>query len=118
MQHRDLSHLVDIVNAARLVLEFVQDVTWNDFEEDVMRQSAVMKQLEIVGEATKRMSEQFRSEHPSVPWRNMAGMRDVLVHAYDHVDVYEVWNAATLSVPELLDKLEPLVELLGGGEQG
>jgi len=116
MQDRDLCHLVDIVNAARLVLEFVRDVAWDDFEEDVMRQSAVMKQLEVVGEAAKRIADKFRADHPAIPWRKMAGMRDVLVHAYDHVDLDEVWNAATVAVPELLQMLEPLIESLGGEE--
>lgn len=74
-----------------------------------MRQSAVARQLEIIGEATKRLSEEFRGAHPEVPWRHMAGMRDVLIHAYDHVDMDEVWVAATESLPKLIAEIAPLV---------
>jgi uncharacterized protein with HEPN domain len=74
-----------------------------------MCQSAVIRQLEIVGEATKRLSEPFRTNHPDIPWQKMAGMRDILIHAYDAVDLDEVWNASTRSIPQLIERLEPLV---------
>jgi len=55
-----------------------------------MRHSAIVRQIEIIGEATKRLSEDFRNSHPEIPWRSMAGMRDVVIHGYDHVDLEEV----------------------------
>ncbi|MFB2981391.1 DUF86 domain-containing protein [Microseira sp. BLCC-F43] len=109
MQPRDLSSLVDILAAARLVQMFIAGVDRNTFETDLMRQSAVVRQLEIIGEATKRLSEAFRASHPKIPWRQMAGMRDILIHNYDDVDLDEVWNVATISIPELIQQIEPLV---------
>ena len=109
-QGRDPSCLADIMGAARQIAAFIGGVDKAAFLEDPMRQSAVVRQLEIIGEATKRLSEQFRADHPSIPWRAMAGMRDILIHAYDHVDPNEVWKAASVSVPALLESLEPLLE--------
>jgi uncharacterized protein with HEPN domain len=109
MPSRDLVYLLDILGAAHLVQEFIEGVDWQAFEADLMRQSAVMRQIEVMGEATKRLSEEFRASYPNIPWRNIAGMRDILIHAYDHVDLDEVWKAATVSIPALIQQIEPLI---------
>lgn len=106
---RDLTYLADILQAARLVQDFATGVAAEAFFEDPLRQSAILRQLEITGEATKRLSEAFRSSHPEIPWRNMAGMRDVLIHAYDHVDLEEVWKTVERDIPRLIALIEPLV---------
>ena len=68
----------------------------------------MVREMEIIGEATKRISEGFRSAHPEIPWKKMAGMRDVLIHAYDEVDLDEVWNVSQNAIPELIAMIEPL----------
>lgn len=117
MQERDAAYLADILVAARLVQRFVAGVTREDFERDVMRESAVARQLEIVCEATKNVSEELRRAHPEIPWRKMAGMRDLLIHAYRRVDPAEVWQAATVAVPALISALEPLVRSVQDSEE-
>ncbi len=109
MPSNDISYLADILQAARLVQSFVEGVDKTLFEQDLMRQSAVIRQIEIIGEATKRLSDSFRTSRPDIPWRSIAGMRDILIHAYDHVDLDEVWNTATLAIPDLNSKIELLV---------
>lgn len=109
MASRDLVYLLDILEAAQLVQSFIEGVDREMFEEDLMRQSAVMRQIEIMGEATKRLSEEFRANHPAIPWRNIAGMRDILIHAYNHVDLDEVWNAAIHSIPTLIRQIQILI---------
>ena len=107
--HRDETTLLDIVSAARLVLAFTRSMTKDAFFGDVKTQSAVLHQLMIIGEAVKRLSSEFRAQHPGVPWSLIAGMRDQLIHAYDAVDLEEVWKTATVDVPDLLAQIEPLL---------
>ncbi len=109
MSQRDVAHLVDVLVAARLLRRFIEGVEKAAFEADELRQAAVIRQLEVIGEATKRFSPAFRSAHPHIPWRQMAGMRDILIHAYDHVDLDEVWNVATRELPSLMEKISALL---------
>lgn len=109
MPGHDDSYVVDIYEAAKLVQRFTEGVVKKEFDHDLLRQSAVIRQLEIIGEATKRLSEGFRLKHPGVPWRKMAGMRDILIHVYDHVNIDAVWNVAIVSIPVLIEKLRPFV---------
>ena len=109
MSPRDLDYVVDILAAAHLIQSFLVGRDRDVFGTDLMCQSAVIRQLEIIGEATKRLSATFRGDHPEIPWRQMAGMRDILIHAYDAVDIDEVWNVATQAIPRLVVQLELLV---------
>ncbi len=109
MGRSDRDYLKDILDAARLVRRFIQDVDQDTFNEDDMLQSAVVRQLEIIGEATKRLSPESRINHPAIPWQDMAGMRDILIHAYDHLNLNLIWNTATVYVPDLIRQIEPLV---------
>ena len=81
----------------------------NTFDEGLKTQSAVICQLEIIGEATKRLSDELRETHADIPWRQMAGMRDVLIHAYDHVDIDEVWNVIEQALPDVVIKTKALL---------
>ncbi len=104
---RDEAILLDIARAARLVLEFKKGMDKTTFLDDVKTQSSVLHQLMVMGEAVKRLSEEFRSQHREIPWSLIAGMRDKLIHGYDIVDLDEVWRTATSDVPNLLAWLEP-----------
>lgn len=89
-------------------------VTREALSEDDLRQAAVVRQIEILGEGTKRLSAEFRAQHTNIDWKRVAGMRDVLIHAYDRVDIEEVWSVATTDAPNLIHFLEPLVGDLTG----
>lgn len=106
---RDSTVVLDIVQAAHLVLAFKEGMTKAAFGTDRKTQSAVLHQLMVIGEAVKRLSPEFRASHMDIPWSAIAGMRDHLVHGYDVVDLEEVWKTATVDVPSLLAALEPLV---------
>ncbi len=106
---RDSATLLDIAKAAGRVREFTRDMDEVPFISDAKSVSAVLYQVTVIGEAVKRLSPEFRNIHSDIPWKRMAGMRDKLIHGYDHVDLEEVWKVATSDVPELLAHLEPLL---------
>ena len=105
---RDDAHLIDILKAARLAIEFKGPAGKAQFLADAKTQSAVLHQLLIVGEAVKRISPELRAAHPEVPWKLIAGTRDKLNHFYEGVDLEEVWKMVTSDVPELVRLVEPL----------
>jgi uncharacterized protein with HEPN domain len=109
MQPDDPALLLDIVLAARQVAEFVEHMTEEDFLGQVMFQNAVTYQVQTIGEAASRVSQQFQSAHPEIPWPKITGMRHRLVHGYRHVQLDLVWEAATTDIPSLIAMLEPLV---------
>jgi uncharacterized protein with HEPN domain len=113
----DLAWLVDIRDAARRIRRAVEGLTRAAYEADEYRVLSVERLLEILGEATKQLSPEFRSAHPEIPWRQMAGMRDVLIHAYRDINPDEVWKAVSISVPALLTAIEPLILTEGDDEQ-
>ncbi len=106
---RDLGSVVDIVLACRDILDFTRGMTELQFQGSELVRSAVVRKIEVVGEAAKRVSDAFRADHAGVPWLAMAGMRDRLIHGYDQVDWQRVWETVEIHVPELLAYLEPLV---------
>lgn len=104
---RDRAYLLDIMEAAQRALEYVVGVTREDFLENQQLQDAVVRRLEIIGEAARRTSVEMKDRHPSLPWREMIGMRNLLIHEYDFVDAEILWQ--TLS-----DDLQPLIQAISG----
>ncbi len=101
--------VLDIIRAARLAQEFKQGLDKDDFLADIKTQSAVLHQLMVMGEAVKRLSMAYRNQHPHIPWKVIAGMRDVLIHGYDIVDLNEVWKTVNVDIPQVLPLLEKLI---------
>ena len=106
---RDEAILLDVAQAARLVLTFKRGMDKAAFLQDTKTQSAILHQLMVMGEAVKRLSPEFRARHPDIPWALVAAMRDKLIHGYDIVDLDEVWKTAEADVPDLLAWIEPLL---------
>jgi uncharacterized protein with HEPN domain len=107
-RHDDATTLRQILEHGREVIERMRGRTVEDLVADRTLQLSVTRLLEILGEASRRLSQEFRASHPEVPWREIAGMRNRLVHAYDDIDPSTVWKTATEDVPRLLTILEPL----------
>lgn len=109
MDPRDAGYLLDIFDSARFAQEYVEGVEQHAFERDRRTRSAVIYEILIIGEAAKRVSADFKAAHPEIPWRAMAGMRDVMIHDYRDVDVPNVWATVKESIPALITALESLV---------
>ena len=105
---RDEATLLDIARAARLVIEFKQGMDKTTFLKDLKTQSAILHQLMVMGEAMKRLSQDFRARHPEIPWALIAGMRDKLIHEYFGVDTRIVWETVKKNIPEALSQFRRL----------
>ena len=97
----DSIYIDHILNSIDRILDYISGKDRESFEADLVTQDAVVRQLEIIGEATKRVSAELRSKHPDIPWSDMAGMRDVLIHDYLDVDFGVVWKTASEDIPNL-----------------
>jgi uncharacterized protein with HEPN domain len=97
----DQLYLDHIRDAIGMIETYTLGKTRKEFMQTPMMRDAVIRQLEIVGEATKKISRATRKKHPSVPWKDMAGMRDKLIHEYFGVDLGAVWDTATKDLPVL-----------------
>jgi len=105
----DAAAILDILLACRRVQRFVEGVAEPAFQRNEEKRWAVVSQLLVVGEAVKRLSDEFQEEHNRTPWAQMAGMRNRLIHGYDKINWHLVWKTATRDVPTLLAELEGLV---------
>ena len=99
----------DLLLAARAIREFVQGMTHDQFRDDFKTQCAVVQQITVLGEATKRLSPDYRARHPSIPWQEIAGMRDRCVHGYDNINLKLVWEVSQVHARQLMDYLEKIV---------
>ena len=106
---RDQAYLLDILSSAQLIWSYIEGVELDEFLDDVRLQDSVIRRIEIIGEAAGRVSLQLREAQPQIPWRDMRGMRNQLIHRYDGVDLHVVWNTAQDSIPRLVDLIESLL---------
>jgi len=106
---RDRESLIDIANAIKRILRYTDRVSRAELETNDEKLSAILYQITIIGEATKRLSQPFRQQHPEIHWREMAGMRDVIVHKYDQLDFDVVWDVVQNKLSELLSSIEVLL---------
>lgn len=102
-------HMLDAVSAIR---EYVAGFSEAQFKKTRLVQDGVIRQVLIIGEAAKKVSDGFKKKHKELPWQDMAGMRDKLVHDYFGVDIDEVWKTAKNDIPELKKYLETILRSL------
>jgi len=107
---RSEAYLQDILNAARLATRYLSGMEEAQFLDDIQTQDSVVRRLEIIGEAARRVPDDFRAAHPELPWESMVQMRNVMIHQYDDVDPAIVWDTVRQDLPPLIALLE---EILG-----
>ncbi len=106
MKRDFLVYIDDILNAMDQAEMFVTEMSYEQFENDLRTTYAVTRALEIVGEAARRLPLDFRDLYPDIPWKDMAGMRDRIIHGYDMVDLRIVWDVVKKDIPQI----KPLIQ--------
>jgi len=108
MKKDDQVYLVHILEAITKIERYTCDLDIESFLDTDLIQDAVIRQLEIIGEAAKNVSQATRSLSSDIPWKDMAGMRDILIHQYFGVDLHAVWDTVVKDLPDFRDKIAQL----------
>ncbi len=115
---RDITlYLRDILDAIDAIERFVEGMNLEEFERDDKTSSAVMRKFEIIGEAAKHIPNEVRRKYPDIPWKEMAGFRDKLIHFYFGIEYDIVWNTIKEVLPSLKRKIEEVLKDLKEGEE-
>jgi uncharacterized protein with HEPN domain len=107
MKKDDTVYIQHILDAIHRVQEYIGGTDNAGFRNNKMLQAAVCREIEIIGEASKRLSKSFKAKHPDIPWKAVAGMRDKLIHDYFGIDYNAVWDTAIKDIPFLSSRLAP-----------
>ena len=110
MKHEDLFYFLHMMDAIRLIELYTTGKDEIQFFDDHFLQDGVIRQLEILGEAVKHLSQSLRKQYPSIPWLDIAGTRDKLIHDYFGVDVEKVWVMVQDDLPYLKDNLQIILD--------
>ncbi len=105
-----LDYLDDIVESAEKIERFTEGMTYESFERDEKSVDAVLRNFEVIGEAAKNVPRDVREEHDEVPWSEMAGMRDKLIHGYSTIDLEIIWTTIEQDVSPLLEQVKTVRE--------
>jgi uncharacterized protein with HEPN domain len=106
---RDEAFLLDMLLASRRIMKYAHGLDFEQFEEDEVLQDAVMRRIQIIGEAARMISTEFKEGHPEISWPEIIGMRNKLIHEYFRIIPEKVWEAVVKDIPALITLIEPLV---------
>ena len=106
----DRAYVWDMLNACREIIDFAEGAEADTFAHDLMRRRAIERELEILGEAAKRLSVDFRERHQDVPWSQIIALRNILAHEYGEIRIDAIWLVVSRRVPELMAQIEPLID--------
>ena len=106
----DLVFLKHIAGAIQRIEEYTKGLSYQPFLTAFLTQDGVIRQIEIIGEASKRISQQTKEKYPALPWKDMVGMRDRLIHGYFGVDLLAVWNTVEKDIPFLKKEIHRILK--------
>lgn len=107
---RDLLFLKDIINAMNKIFNYIEKMTKEDFKKDERTVDAVLRNIEIIGEAANKLSKEIYEENENVSWGRMIGLRNIVIHEYFGVDLNIIWQVITVNLPETKPKIEKILK--------
>ena len=108
-EQKDAALLWDIKHAAEDILEFIKGMKIHQFESNKVVRYAVERQILVIGEAARNISDSLKENHPEIPWRAIIGQRNIIAHEYGDILIERIWLLAVENIPELLKQIEPLI---------
>ncbi|MCP8313124.1 MAG: DUF86 domain-containing protein [archaeon] len=114
MRKRDYrDYLQDILDSINDIESFTENMNFEDFAKDRKTINAVIRSIEVIGEATKKIPKSIKDRHPSIPWKKMAGMRDKMIHEYFGVDIRILWETIKEDIPPIKPLIQELLKSIG-----
>ncbi len=113
MPRNERVYLQDILEATKKIVQFTQGQSFDSFSADEKTVDAVVRNLEIIGEAAKAISSELKSQHVDVEWKKMAGLRDLLIHQYFGIDKEIIWDIVQSKVPPLVEQMRRILSVMG-----
>jgi len=101
-----LQHIIDEANEA---CTYARDISFDEFLKDGKTARAIMRSVEIIGEAASKLSDELRKEHPEVPWQKIVGMRNRLIHVYFDIDFKTLWQTVKDNLPSLIEQIKAII---------
>lgn len=110
MKRTNKHYFEDILEYAKTSLEFIKDLTYEDFIKDKKAVFATIRALEVIGESSNRISNEIKEKYPNLPWIEMRGLRNRIVHNYDDIDYTIVWNVLKNEIPKLIEQINLIID--------
>lgn len=105
MKRNELLFLNDIIEAINLIESFSKGLDEGDFLKNRLKQSAIIRQIEVIGESVKNISDETKKKYPDIDWRKISGARDILIHAYFEIRLERIWDILKEDLPQLKEKI-------------